>query len=116
MIRAALRHQYQVRVWHAVAVHQISDAFRCEHFAHASADALRKQHDVLGRFIRHIGEVIDVRFRNDEAFTRGGRLNAHECGNGCIFVNETDRRAARENFAEDAAHWGLLSVTASPVT
>ena len=66
---------------------------------------LRDQHYPLRNFVRKIGEVIDVRFRNDEALAWRCWLQRHECSDDIILVHKARWSFSRDDFAEDAIRW-----------
>jgi hypothetical protein len=68
VIRPMLRDDNQMSVGHAISVHDHPYTLRLEYVSHASPDSLRHDDDSLRCDIVNVGEVIDVRNRNDHAF------------------------------------------------
>ena len=107
MMRALLRHDYKMGMWNTVAMHEIADSLQGKDFAHATTQPLGEPHNIRREAVRDIGEVIDVFIRNHDAFARCRWSQSHERRHAIVSVDEARRRAARDNFAEDARHCGL---------
>ena len=106
MIRSLLRHDDKVRVGDTISVNEVADALTRELLLHPATYALCHAHYSLSHIIRQISEVVDMSSWNDEAFPWGGWLQAHECSDCLVAIDETRRCFVRENLAEDAAHDG----------
>jgi len=104
MIRSLLRHYYKVGVSHTVAMDKIADTLEREGVAHAAAKFLGDEYDSLCDVIREVDEVIDVRFRDYQAFTRRCRLQRHECSYHIVLVDKARGRLSRDYLAEDTTH------------
>jgi hypothetical protein len=104
VVRTLLRHDDQMSVSDAVAVEQKADALERKNRAHSAAGALGDNHDALREIVADVGEVIDVRLGNHEAFAAGGRAQCHECGDGVVFVDDARRGPSCDDFAEYTGH------------
>jgi hypothetical protein len=86
----------------AKAVYQKADAQRIESDSHTATDALGRAHDVDGRVVVEVGEVVDVLFRDHEAFAWRRGSDRHE-GHYNIILADNARRALSTNYlTEDA--------------
>ncbi len=103
-MRPLLRYRNQMGERHAIPVNQIADTFKREGVTHASAKMLCDDNNPLRHFIRHISEVVDVCFRDDEAFAGRSWLQRHESSDDIVLVYEARRSLLRNDLAEDAAH------------
>jgi hypothetical protein len=104
VVGTLLRHDDQMSVGDAVAVDQKTDALERKSGAHAAADALGDDHDSLREVVGDVGEVIDVRLGDYEAFAGGGRAQCHERGDGVVFVDDASWGLTGDDFAENTGH------------
>ena len=108
-MRSILRNDHQVSVRDAVAMHYHPDALRLEVHPHPPAYSLGNYHHVRGKGIVDVREVINVLARDNRALAGRERPKRHECQAEFVLANQTDRRAAGNDLAENArrSHLGL---------
>lgn len=110
-MRAVLRDDHQVRVGYAVAMHHHPNALRPEVRPHSSSNSLGYNHHVRSNGILDVREVINVLARDNGALTGRERSKRHERQTELVFANQTDRRAAGNDLAENArrSHLGQFN-------
>ena len=78
------------------------DAQRFQRTADVAREPLGQRHDVGGKRIGNIAEVIDVLFRDDHQFARVDGADAHEAEARLILVDPAARRPPGNYFAKHA--------------
>lgn len=104
IVRTVLGHEHEMGVRHTVSMNHHADALRREDLANTPSDSLSRDDDLSGRVVIDVGEMIDVRSRNDSALARREGPQCHECENRLILVNEADWRSAGDDLAEWTDH------------
>src|SRR5687767_4198739 len=104
MMRSLLRHDYEVSMSDTVAMDGVTDTFERESLAHASAEPLGDDDNSLCDVVGKIGKVIDVCFRDYQAFARRRWLQRHECGDDVVLVDEARGGLPRYDIAENTFH------------
>ena len=104
MVWALLRHDDEVSVSNAVAVHEVPDTLEREGGPHPPSDSLRHGHDARGDMIGAASEIVNLCIRNDEAFTGRSRLQGHKGRDKLVAIYEAGGCAFRNDLAEDAGH------------
>ena len=110
-MRSVLWNDHEVSVGHSVAMNHHPNALRLEVRPHSSTYSLGHYHHVSSDGVVDDREVIDVLARDNRALTGRERPKRHERQTELVFANQTDRRAAGNDLAENArrSHSGLLN-------
>lgn len=103
-MRPLLRNQNEMRMRHAVSMHEVTNPLQRKGLAHPPTEALGNLHDVRSERIWNVREVVDVLIRDYQTFTGRRRLQGHEGAHAFVAVDKARGRATRDDLTEDASH------------